>query len=895
MTGPIPAEEVFLAALEIGTPEGRAAYLDRACRDDAGLRQRVERLLQAHPQVGSFLEKPAADPQVTTDPRTVEPRAGGDAVGGRVGPYKLLQKLGEGGMGAVYVAEQTEPVKRRVALKVIKAGMDSRQVVARFAAERQALALMDHPNIATVLDAGTTPEGRPYFVMELVKGIPVTRYCDELHLPIPERLALFVQVCAAIQHAHQKGVIHRDVKPSNVLVAVQDGRPVPKVIDFGVAKALHQKLSDHTLLTELGAVIGTLEYMSPEQAELSALDVDTRADVYALGVLLYELLTGSTPLDRKRLKDAALVEMLRIIKEDEPPRPSTRLTQSGAELAGLAARRRTDPARLSRLVRGDLDWIVMKCLEKDRTRRYESASTLARDVERYLHDETVEACPPSAGYRLRKLLRRHRAAVLTAAAVAGLLVAGVLASEARALTAEQEARANEERAREQERVARAKADEALAFLNFIRSLTGAARAPVFEEGGQRDRTFFEALEAAEPELATRLADSPLAEAEVRSLLGKMYLDREDKRAVPQYERAWQLRRTALGPDAEPTLASLDDLAWAYWECGTWEQTIATYEKVVELRRAKSGPLHPLTVEALAHLATTLRQKSGEAARASAVFRAAVQALDERRTRFGPGDFETIRLTVYLSGCYTVWAELTEEALSLLVQAEQALLLHHGPRPTSSQGVALLHNLACAYVAAKKYDRAFALYERFYQAVRSGVRVEERDLEARFGSPDHFVSVLAEADAEAGRDERCATLLTEYLAWHRRRPAASPMALAEALTYLGRCRVRQRQWSEAERLLHESRALYERHQPGSWDACAAQAWLGAALLGSQKPAEAEPLLLGAVEGMRKLRGSTPERPDARYTAALEQLVRLYEATNKKDEAAKWRKEREAAKK
>ncbi|MBX9578757.1 MAG: protein kinase [Gemmataceae bacterium] len=331
-------------------------------------------------------------------------------------------------MGTVWVAEQSEPVKRRVALKVIKPGMDSARVVARFEAERQALALMDHTNIAKVFDGGTTPAGRPYFVMELVKGVPITQYCDELHLSIRDRLGLFVQVCAAVQHAHQKGVIHRDLKPSNVLVAIQDGRPVPKVIDFGVAKAVGARLTDETMYTELGAVIGTLEYMAPEQAELSALDVDTRADVYALGVLLFELLTGTTPLTRSRLKAAGFAEVLRVIREEEPPKPSTRLTEAKDGLAGLAAARRTDPKRLAREVRGELDWIVLRALEKDRTRRYETANGLARDVGRFLADEPVEAGPPSGWYRLRKFARRNRGPLAATAVVLLALVTGLAAS-----------------------------------------------------------------------------------------------------------------------------------------------------------------------------------------------------------------------------------------------------------------------------------------------------------------------------------------------------------------------------------------------------------------------------------------------------------------------------------
>jgi eukaryotic-like serine/threonine-protein kinase len=431
------ARSIAEAALDKTGGAQRAAYLDSACATDAELRRRVEELLQEHQSAGGVLGPATDSAGDTTDdpgaaravPTLDQPPPGSPAErpGSWIGPYKLLQEIGEGGMGAVFMAEQDKPVRRRVALKVIKPGMDCAQVVARFEAERQALAMMDHPNIARVLDVGTTDAGRPYFVMELVKGVPITEYCDANRLTPRARLELLVPVCQAIQHAHQKGIIHRDIKPSNVLVTLHDGTPEPKVIDFGVAKAIEQRLTERTLFTQLGQVVGTPEYMSPEQAEMSGLDVDTRSDIYSLGVLMYELLTGSTPLERRRLREAGFVEVLRRVREEEPPRPSTRLSTT-EEIASIAARRKTEPAKLARLVRGDLDWIVMKALEKDRTRRYATANGLARDLQRYLADEPVEAGPPSARYRLGKFARRHRAALATAGAFAIVLIAATATS-----------------------------------------------------------------------------------------------------------------------------------------------------------------------------------------------------------------------------------------------------------------------------------------------------------------------------------------------------------------------------------------------------------------------------------------------------------------------------------
>lgn len=409
-------ETLFAEAIEIASDAERAAFLDQVCQDNPGIREEIERLVGDYFRAGKFLEKPVIQ---IASPTTCELSA--EKPGTQIGPYKLLQQIGEGGMGVVYMAEQHKPVKRRVALKIIKPGMDSRQVIARFEAERQALSLMDHPNIAKVLDAGTTASGRPYFVMELVKGQPITQYCDEKHLTPRQRLELLLPVCQAIQHAHQKGIIHRDIKPTNILVAEYDQQGVPKVIDFGVAKAISQPLTEKTMFTGLGQIVGTLEYMSPEQAKVNQLDIDTRSDIYSLGVLMYELLTGSTPFDKQRLRTAAWDEMLRIIREEEPQKPSTRLS-SADTLPSIAANRNMEPARLGRTVRGELDWIVMKALEKDRGRRYESATAFAADLQHYLNDEPVVACPPSAAYRFRKFARRNKGGLAVASLVLFFLV-----------------------------------------------------------------------------------------------------------------------------------------------------------------------------------------------------------------------------------------------------------------------------------------------------------------------------------------------------------------------------------------------------------------------------------------------------------------------------------------
>jgi serine/threonine protein kinase len=539
---PPDVKSIFGHALEIDSPAGRAAYLDEACGPDGGLRAEVEGLLATLGRAGAFMCRPAAAVAAgitaSFEPLTERP-------GTKVGPYKLLQQIGEGGMGVVYMAEQEEPVRRKVALKIIKPGMDSKQVVARFEAERQALAMMDHVNIAKVFDAGATETGRPYFVMELVHGVPITDYCDANQLTPRQRLELFVPVCQAIQHAHQKGIIHRDIKPSNILVTMYDDKPVPKVIDFGVAKAVEQRLTEKTLFTQFGTLVGTFEYMSPEQAEMNALGVDTRSDIYALGVLLYELMTGTTPLERVKLREAAFSEIVRRIKEEEPPKPSVRLSTSDT-LAKVAAARKTEPGKLSRLMRGELDWVVMKCLEKDRSRRYDTASGLAKDVERYLKYEPVEARPPSAWYRLRKAARRNR----TALAVTGVVAAALVLGTAATLLQASIARAERERA-EAQRLE----DQASADADLRKQLADAERRHALDR----------AIEAAfSGDLAkTRKAIAAAEQAEVardqiRWLNGLVHFQRgKYEEAIKEFEASLELKRTAaaLGMLARAHLAA----------------------------------------------------------------------------------------------------------------------------------------------------------------------------------------------------------------------------------------------------------------------------------------------------------------------------------------------------
>ncbi len=669
-------------------PSERRPLLERACPDDEGLRKRIEAMVAAAEE-DRFLSEPTrgdANVALTGDLSSSESATGASPLregpGTRIGPYRLLQLIGEGGFGSVFLAEQEKPVARKVALKIIKLGMDTRQVVARFEQERQALAMMDHPNIAKVLDAGATETGRPFFVMELVKGDPIVEYCDRNSLSIRDRLELLAQVCQAVQHAHTKGIIHRDIKPSNILVSTQDGRPNTKVIDFGIAKATASRLTEKTLFTEHRALIGTPEYMSPEQAE-GSLDIDTRTDVYSLGVLLYELLTGTTPFSCRELRSAAYAEIQRIIREVEPPKPSTRLSENAETIASVAAKRHVEPKRLGTIVRGDLDWIVMKAMEKDRQRRYETANGLAADIRRHLSGEAVLAAPPSTAYRLRKFVHRNRAHVAAAGMVSFALLLGMATTAWQAAVASSRAEAARKAeaealmARDAEKT---RADELRRVCDFQATMlsqvdpttAGAqlgrdvadrfasalerARVPEadraaltdsFRRGWARvnatdaaaaliDRTI---LRPAVKAIEEQFKEQPLVDAQLRQALSERYRDLGlNDAAFPLQESALATRRRLLGEDHVDTLRSMDGSAVLLQLQGKYEQAEACVREVLERRRRVQGDDHAETLNSNDTLAQLL-QARGKVDEAVEIFRT---TLERSRRVLGDDHPDTIR-------------------------------------------------------------------------------------------------------------------------------------------------------------------------------------------------------------------------------------------------------------
>jgi serine/threonine protein kinase len=597
--------EIFHEAKARSSGIQREAFLAEACRDDPELQARVIALLQAEGRAGGFLQ---SQPQFSIEIEAELARLKPEEAGGRIGPYQLREQIGEGGFGVVWVAEQQEPVRRTVALKIIKMGMDTREVVARFEQERQALAMMDHPNIAKVFDASATEHGRPFFVMELVRGIKITDYCDQANLPTTERLALFIQVCHAVQHAHQKGIIHRDLKPSNILVTLQDGVAVPKVIDFGVAKATQGRLGDFSIYTQFQQMIGTPLYMSPEQAEMSGLDVDTRSDIYSLGVLLYELLTGRTPFDADALRKAGHDEMRRIIREQEPQKPSTALdTMAPATLTSVAHHHSSEPPKLLHAIRGDLDWIVMKTLEKDRSRRYDTTNGLALDIQRHLDNEPVLARPPSAAYRFQKWSQRNKLVVSAGASVAAALVLGAIASSLqafRATQAEHEQSRLRAKAEANEQKAEAEAVKSQQVAQFMKDMLKGV-GPSVALG--RDTTMLrEILDQTTKRIAEDLKNQPDVEAELKSTIGTVYWELgEFNVAAAMHRQAVAILRKTHGNENLSVALSLLKLGEALRHQGNLDEAEAVFRDSLATRRKLLGNEHPDVVQSLNHLGSLL--------------------------------------------------------------------------------------------------------------------------------------------------------------------------------------------------------------------------------------------------------------------------------------------------
>ncbi len=875
-------ESLFTDALAISDPVARAALLDRECPDPAQ-RERVANLLAAVAR-SNLLDRPSPDFGRTA---AYEPVAGKDSgfVGARIGPYKLLEKIGEGGMGEVWVADQLEPIKRRVAIKLIKSGMDSRSVLGRFEAERQALAVMDHPNIAKVLDAGTTTDGRPYFVMELVKGTQITEFCDARKLTTEQRLELFIPICNAIQHAHMKGIIHRDIKPGNVLVALHDETPVPKVIDFGVAKAVGQQLSENTIYTGFGTLVGTPAYMAPEQASFNQLDVDTRADVYALGVLLYELLAGSPPIEAERMKKAALDEVLRIVRDEEPPRPSQRLSTSQAK-ATIAATRGTEPAKLSALMKGEIDWIVMKALEKDRTRRYESANGMAKDIQRYLAGDSVEACPPTMRYRLRKAYRKYWVSIVTSGAFVFVLVAATIVSlthAARMTLAERDAirhglRVEEERrkAEGESRKARKQAEIAEAVKEFLeRDLIAQANPLAAGRDDSRpdpDLKLKTALDRAVPHIAKRFGGKPLIEASIRRAIGNAYVGRGlIPEAQIQLEKACDLYRTELTrpeQDVEtivrkPYIEAMIELINLYSGQGQVQKALATIPMLEEqIRRAfGDGPEGKTVLEMMAGLREVLEGKDP------------IKALQKNR--------ELLQKLFAEKPSEQPAGSQTPESKT---QAEQVRAAEEGV-------LSMLQRMENFTAAIKlmnqgKYADAEQTLKQLIEPRRAKGEVDVLIMIPMLAEVQRLQGKFAEARAnyESARDD-----IRKVLGEDHPSVGACQYGLAQSL-------LSEKKYAQAETEARAALAFYEKRMPDDLIRFELTGVLGSALLGQKKYADAEPLLLKAYEGIKAWFDKNPGADAARLAMtnriceAIDRLIQLNTAKNKTDDVKKWQTER-----